>query len=165
MRGKPRFKYGHGFTTGYGCRIEVFGDRGDTTKRLIIGDECKLGDAVHIVANDRVVIGDNCLMASKVFISDSSHGGYAGADSNEISTPDSSPNERSMYTIPVVIGDNVWIGENACILKGVHIGDGVVVGANSVVTRSVPNDSIVVGAPARVIKRFNRELCLWEKVL
>jgi len=164
LRGKPRFQYGEGFTCGYGCRIEVFGAKDDVSKKLVIGKNCKLGDHVHIAASEKVTIGDDCLMASKVFISDNSHGRYAGDDSSIVSSPDTVPNERLISSSPVSIGDRVWIGENVCILKGVTIGSGVVIGANSVVTRSVPDDTIIAGAPARVIKRFDRSSGLWVAV-
>ena len=53
----------------------------------------------------------------------------------------------------VIIGKNVWIGDKATILPGVMIGDGVVVGANTVVSKDIPNYSVVVGNPARIIKQ------------
>ncbi|WP_376715052.1 DapH/DapD/GlmU-related protein [Janibacter limosus] len=63
------------------------------------------------------------------------------------------PDRRSdMHPAPIVIGRKVWIGANATILKGVTIGDGAIVAAGAVVTKDVPADSIVVGAPARVVR-------------
>jgi len=162
VRGKPRIVFGKGFTTGYSCRLEVFGDKGDKTKKLIIGENCKIGDNVHIAVADRIVIGDNCLMASKIFISDLSHGEYS--ETSEDSVPWSIPNERKLFAEPIEIGDNVWIGENVCILKGVHIGNGVIIGANSVVTKDVPNNSIVVGIPGKVIKIFDSMFASWKAV-
>lgn len=162
MRGKPRFEYGYGFTTGYSCRIEVFGTRKDTNKKLIIGDNCKLGDNVHIAAMEKIIIGKNCLMASKIFISDSSHGDYSNG--NITDSPYVAPNDREFSTAPIYIGDNVWIGENVCILKGVTIGDGVIIGANSVVTKSVPANTIAAGMPAKAIKTFSEERSVWESI-
>ena len=66
--------------------------------------------------------------------------------------------EKNSITAPVSIGNHVWIGAEAIILKGVTIGDGAVIGAGSVVTRDVESCAIVVGNPARVIKRNIR----WE---
>lgn len=57
---------------------------------------------------------------------------------------------------PVIIGQNVWVGDKATILPGVTIGDGAVIGANSVVTKDVPPYSIVGGNPAKVLKQLNR---------
>ena len=60
--------------------------------------------------------------------------------------------------LPLIIEDDVWVGANAIILKGVTIGRGSVIGAGSVVTKSIPNYSVVVGNPAKVIKkRFSDE--------
>ena len=80
------------------------------------------------------------------------------------SSPDIAPDDRPLYSKPVCIGNNVWIGENVCILLGVTIGDGCIIGANSVVNKDIPKDCIAVGSPAKVIKRFNRELNKWEKI-
>lgn len=156
LRGKPRVEFGEGFTTGYNCRIEAFGDKDDHSKKIIIGKGCHVGDNVHIAAALKVTIGDHCLFASKVFISDSGHGEYGS------SNPLSDPNTRPLSINPVTIGSNVWLGENVCVLKGVSIGDGVVVGANSVVTKDIPPKSIAVGSPAKVIKRYNEQTKTWE---
>lgn len=159
LRGKPRMKYGKGFTTGYNCRFEIFGEKNDKSKKLIIGDNCKIGDNVHIAASEMVKIGDNCLMASKIFISDTSHGNYAG---DEVSLPSEAPELRPLATAPVSIGDNVWIGENVVILKGVSIGNGCIIGANSVVTKDIPDNCIVAGAPCKILKKYCEETKTWE---
>ncbi len=162
IRGKKFLQYGKGLTTGYNCRLEMFDNGNGIKKKLIIGLNCKMGDNVHIAASERVVIGDNCLMASKIYISDTSHGDYS--DMSVDSSPDIAPDDRPLYSKPVCIGNNVWIGENVCILLGVTIGDGCIIGANSVVNKDIPKDCIAVGSPAKVIKRFNRELNKWEKI-
>jgi acetyltransferase-like isoleucine patch superfamily enzyme len=64
------------------------------------------------------------------------------------------PSQAGFSTAPVFIGDNVWIGAKATITKGVKIGNNCVVGANSVVTCDVPANSVVVGAPARVVRKI-----------
>ena len=61
------------------------------------------------------------------------------------------PKDRSLVTSPVVIEDNVWIGEKVVILKGVRIGEGAVIGAGAIVTHDIPPYSVAVGIPARVI--------------
>jgi len=160
-RGKSRLQFAEGFTTGHHCRFDLLGEDGDNSKKLVIGKNCKLGDNVHIVANGKVIIGDNCLMASKIFISDTNHGEYSKVTID--SSPYIPPDERPLYTEPVIIGNNVWIGENACILLGVKIGDGCIIGANSVVNRDIPDNCIVAGSPARVIKEWNEELKMWLK--
>jgi len=161
IRGKPRIVFGDGFTTGYNCRLETLGARKDRTKKLVFGRNCKIGDGVHMVAADRVIFGDNCLLASNVFISDCSHGRYSGEGEQDV--PSSTPNDRPLVTAPVEIGDNVWLGENVCVLMGVHIGNGAIVGANSVVTGDVPENCIAAGAPAIVLKQFDAESRRWER--
>lgn len=161
LRGKPRVSFGRGFTTGYRCRIEAFGNgRGDRVTKISFGKNCHLGDNVHIAAVERVSIGDNFLAASKVFISDSSHGNYGPADP---CSPDTDPSARPLISSPVRIGDNVWVGENACILSGVTIGDGAVIGANAVVTRDVPENTIVTGIPARPLKHYDESDGTWKQ--
>ncbi|MCB2306043.1 acetyltransferase [Clostridium estertheticum] len=162
IRGKNFFEYGEGFTTGYNCRIEMFNIGNTVGKKLIIGKNCKIGDYVHIAAGERVIIGDNCLLASKIYISDINHGDYSG--NVEGSSPDIPPDSRPLCTKAVSIGNNVWIGENVCILPGVNIGDGCVIGANAVVNKDMPNSCIVVGCPAKVIKRFNYVTAEWKKI-
>src|SRR5690606_19669109 len=99
--------------------------------------------------------------ASKVFISDLNHGNYTGFNSD---SPLSKPNKRGILTKPVKILDRVWIGENVCIMSGVTIGAGAIIGAGSVVTKDIPDNSIAVGNPCRVIKIFSREKKMWIKV-
>lgn len=158
IRNKKQMEYGYGLTTGYNCRFDLEGD-GIT---LHIGDNCRMGDNVHIVAYQNVTIGNECLLASKIFISDTSHGVYniTGAENG----PDVPPNDKKLYFSPVSIGDRVWIGENVCILKGVSIGNGSIIGANSVVTKSIPNGCIAAGNPAKIIKKWNENTQVWESV-
>lgn len=157
LRGKRSMSYGKGLTTGHACRFDLTGN-GVT---LVIGENCELGDNVHIVAYESVVIGSNVLMASKIFISDTSHGIYSGKNA---SSPATVPNGRTLVTNPVMIGNNVWIGENVCVLAGARIGDGSIIGANAVVTGHIPNNCIAVGIPARVVKQYSNEEGLWKSV-
>lgn len=159
IRGKSSFEYDEGLTIGHNCRFDLLGSG---TKTLFIGKNCEIGDNVHIVAHERVKIGDHCLMASKIFISDTSHGLYSNESEN--SAPNIPPNDRPIYRKPVYIGDNVWIGENVCILLGVTIGNGCIIGANSVVNKNIPDNSIVAGTPAKIIKSWDPELKRWIKV-
>ena len=163
FRGKKKwFFYGKGFTSGYRCRIEMF-DLGicQNEKKIHIGNNCRIGDNVHIASGESVYIGENCLFASNIYISDIMHGNFKGNDQSNPSTP---PNSRKLTTSPVIIEDNVWIGENVAIMPGVKIGSGVIVGAHSVVTKNIETNCICVGNPARVIKKYNAELNCWERV-
>ncbi|WP_409415533.1 acetyltransferase [Flavobacterium sp. PS2] len=150
-----------GFTTGVGCRLEAYPK--DKNKVLHIGKNVQMNDYVHITAMENVFIGDNVLMASKIYISDCSHGSYSG-DFNDCN-PNSIPAERKLFSNPVFINDNVWLGEFVSVLPGVTIGKGTIVGANSVVSKSLPPYVIAVGSPARPIKRYNFETQRWDKII
>jgi lipopolysaccharide O-acetyltransferase len=160
IRGKNLIDFGKNLTTGRYCRIEVYSNNSSNNFKIIFGNNVQLNDNVHITAMEKVVIGNNVLMASKIYISDCSHGNYNGdiKDSN----PSSKPSERIMITKPVIIEDNVWLGEFVSVLPGVKIGKGSIIGSNSVVTKDIPANTIAVGSPARVIKKFNFKTKRWE---
>lgn len=159
IRGKKYIKVSKGFTTGVGCRIEAYPENDQTT--LFFGKNFQMNDYVHITAMEKVQIGDNVLFASKIYVSDCSHGSYSG-DQHD-SSPESIPHDRKLFSKPVVIEDNVWLGEFVSVLPGVTIGKGTIVGANSVVSKSLPSNVIAVGTPAKPIKRYNFETQRWEK--
>ena len=160
-RNRKNMVWGSGFTCGYRCRLECVSASGGQVGKISFGNNVKIGDDVHIASARSIYIGDNVLMASHIFISDLEHGKYSG---NNQTSPEVSPDVRELNSEEVRIGHNVWIGENVVILKGVTIGDGCVIGANSVVNRSVPEKTIVVGAPARVIKKYDSRTNSWERV-
>lgn len=160
IRGKNGISFGHRLTTGYGCRLESFSQNG--CKSLFFGDDVQINDYVHINALESVRIGNNVLIASKVFITDLLHGSYKG-DEND-SNPDSVAKERPLSSNPVCIQDNVWIGELVSVLPGVTIGRNSIIGANSVVTKSIPENCIAAGNPAKVIKQFNLKTKRWERI-
>ena len=159
IRGKKYIQVSKGFTTGVGCRIEAYPET--DKKVLFFGENFQMNDYVHITAKESVKIGNNVLLASKIYISDCSHGSYSG-DEND-SHPDSIPHDRPLSSKPVVIEDNVWLGEFVSVLPGVTIGKGSIVGANSVVSKNLPPYVIAVGTPAKPIKKFNFETNKWEK--
>jgi acetyltransferase-like isoleucine patch superfamily enzyme len=160
IRGRKYIVIKKGFTTGIGCRFEAY--PADENKVLHIGKNVQINDYVHITAMSNVIIGNDVLIASKVYISDCSHGSYSGNkfDSN----PNTIPAERKLFSKPVEIKDNAWLGEFVCVLPGVTIGKGTIVGANSVVTKDLPPYVIAVGAPAKPIKKYNFESQRWEKI-
>lgn len=160
VRGKRSIKISKGFTTGRGCRIEAYPKTDQQV--LFIGENFQMNDYCHITAVEKVIIGNNVLLASKIYISDSSHGSYAGNEFD--SSPDTIPHDRPLVTKPVIIEDNVWLGEFVSVLPGVTIGKGTIVGANSVVSKSLPSYVIAVGAPAKPIKKFNFTTNIWEKI-
>lgn len=119
---------------------------------LLIGDGTQIGDESHITCTNKIKIGNHVLMGRKIFISDNAH----GASIRE--QMDMPPKLRPMTSKgPVVIEDNVWIGEMVCIMPDVTIGRGAIIGANAVVTHDVPPYSVVGGNPARVIKMLEKQ--------
>ena len=113
-----------------------------------IGDRCLIGRGSGIVGHLAIDIGNDVWTGHHVYITDQNHG-YERTD-----VP------ISLQTQPeeaVVIGDGSWIGAGSVILPGANIGKHVAIGANSVVNGDIPDYSVAVGAPARVVKRFSQE--------
>lgn len=124
-----------------------------------IGRSARLSDNVHIACIDRVTIGEYLLCGSGVLISDHAHGSYRGPGASDPATP---PAQRALVSAgPVIIGNNVWLGEHVAVLAGAAIGDGCVIGANSVVTGPIPPRTIAVGAPAKPIRWWCAETRSW----
>ncbi len=161
IRNKKLIDLGKGLTTGYGCRFEAYPVNNAGNKCLIFGSNIEINDYVHIAAGEKIIIGDHVLIAGKVFISDINHGNYKGQNSD---SPLSVPNKRGLSTRPVIIENNVWIGESVSILPGVTIGQGSIIGANSVVSRSIPPAVIAVGSPAKPVKKYNFQSNIWENL-
>ena len=162
IRGRKHIKFGDNFTTGVGCRIDAFPLVGKEGLCITIGKDVEINDYVHIASVSSVTIGDHVLMASKVYISDHDHGFYG--QNGVHNSPMIPPNERKISNNPVVIEDNVWIGQSVSILKGVTIGFGSIIGANSVVTKDIQSNSIAVGSPAKVVKTYNFETKQWINI-
>ena len=117
-----------------------------------IGENCSFGDYLHLTCINRIQIGDNVLTGRCVTITDNGHG---TTDADSLIIP---PAKRSLYSKgPVVIEDDVWIGDKATILPGVTIGKGAVIAANSVVTKDIPPYSIAGGNPAKILKSVYHE--------
>jgi len=129
-----------------GCwESDMYGD--EHIPSIQIGNYCHLGEYNHLTACNKIVIGNGLLTGRYVIISDNSHGGLSFEEAKVY------PWKRQLTSKgEVVIGDNVWIGDKASILSGVHIGDNVIVAANAVVTKNIPSNCIVAGVPAKVIK-------------
>lgn len=157
VRGRKNMKWGGGFTTGVGVRLDVFCN--DRELKLLIGERVQLNDYVHIGAIESIVIGNDVLIASRVFITDHHHGNYQDAQVH--SSPNTIPSDRPLTARPVIIGDRVWIGENVTILPGVSIGAGAIIGAGAVVTKDIPANSIAVGVPAKVVKKYDFDNRRW----
>ncbi len=142
---------GNSFHGGNPLKLETWPaynkSRTGKTPELRIGNNVSFMDNCQVSCLDKVIIGDNVLFGDNVFVTDNLHG---GSEKSELDLP---PVERCLASKgPVIIGNNVWIGRNACIMPGVTIGDGAVIGANSVVTHDVQSYNIVAGTPAKVIR-------------
>lgn len=115
----------------------------DGAKNISIGNRCRINRGVHINGHGGITIGNYILIGMNVVILTANH------NFDKLDIPiycqDSTANK-------VDIGDDVWLGANSIILPGVSIGRGCVVGAGSVVTKNIPEYSIAVGNPAKVIK-------------
>lgn len=116
---------------------------------IVFGDNVSIQKDCHIGAINKIIIGNNVLLASKVYISDHSHGEITF---EAIKIP---PAKRKLFTKgPIIIEDNVWIGEGVVVLPNVTIGQNSIVGANSVVTKSFPKNSVIAGNPAILIRKL-----------
>ncbi len=118
---------------------ECLGDR-----VVSIGHRCLIGKGSGIVGHYSIEIGDDVWTGHHVYITDQNHG-YEDVD-RPIS-------QQSMPERSVTVGDGSWLGHGTVVLPGAHIGRHVVVGANSVVTGTLPDFSVAVGSPARVIRQ------------
>jgi acetyltransferase-like isoleucine patch superfamily enzyme len=108
-----------------------------------IGAKSVLGQECTISAYEHVSIGRECIIADRTMFIDFDHG---------IVDVDRPIREQGIYTRPVRIGHNVWVGYGACFLRGVSVGDNCVVGTNAVVTKELPNDAVAGGVPARILR-------------
>lgn len=119
------------------------------TPSIIIGKNTSIGADCHFTAIKQIVLGNGVLLGKKITITDNSHGTSTADQLNM------APIKRRLISKgSVMIEDNVWIGDKATILPGVHIGRGAIVAANAVVTFNVPNGSVVAGNPAKIIKNM-----------
>jgi acetyltransferase-like isoleucine patch superfamily enzyme len=121
---------------------------------LVIGDRVNLGPMAHIACTGRIEISDDVLAAARVFIGDSSHA---------FEDPDRPVIAQGMTNAePVHIASGAFLGIGSVVLPGVRIGRGAVVGAGAVVSSDVPDHCLVVGNPARIIRRYNASTGAWE---
>lgn len=113
---------------------------------IILGDQAEINTGCFLLAKDEIIIGENSTLAYQTTILTSAN-------------PNGPHNELvKVYpkmSAPVVIGNNSWIGARATILPGIIIGNFCVVAAGSVVTKDIPDYTVVGGVPAKVIKKLN----------
>jgi acetyltransferase-like isoleucine patch superfamily enzyme len=120
-----------------------------------IGAKSVLGQECTISAYQHVRIGEQCVIADRAMFIDFDHGVV------EVERP---IRLQGIYKRDVEVGNNVWIGYGACILRGVRVGDNSIVGTNSVLTKDVPANAVVGGIPARVLRMREAPVNLrWER--
>lgn len=132
-----------------GCHVTYLGQKYSPT--IKIGDNCKIGEYCHITSCNNIIIGDGLLTGRFVTITDNAHGGL---NEQESVVP---PYERRLQSKgEVILGRNVWIGDKVTILPNVHIGNNVIIAANAVVSSDVPDNSVVAGIPARIVRKMEK---------
>lgn len=145
---------GNNFKSEKNLRIQAFDKRLNQvfSPRIIIGNNVNINYDCHIGCINNITIGNDVLIASRVYITDHFHGNI------NISDLDLSPYHRDIVSKgPVIIEDNVWIGEGVVILPDVKIGKNSIIGANSVVTKDIPPNCVVGGIPAKIIKVLSND--------
>jgi acetyltransferase-like isoleucine patch superfamily enzyme len=122
---------------GHGCKLRVHEGDVSIGAKTVLGQECTISAFQHIS------IGRECVIADRVMMIDFDHGTVEAERPIRL---------QGIYKRDVRVGNNVWIGYGACILRGVTVGDNAVIGTNAVVTRDVPANAVVGGVPARVLR-------------
>lgn len=122
---------------GHGCKVRVHEGECAIGAKTVLGQECTISAFQH------VSIGRECILADRVMLIDFDHGVV------EVDRP---IREQGIYKRDVRVGHNVWVGYGACFLRGATVGDNCVIGTNTVVTKDVPPDAVVAGAPGRVLR-------------
>jgi acetyltransferase-like isoleucine patch superfamily enzyme len=122
---------------GHGCKIRAHEGEVRIGAKSVLGQECTISAFQH------VSIGRECIVADRVMLIDFDHGVV------EVERP---IRQQGIYKRDVRIGHNVWIGYGACFLRGVTVGNNAVVGTYAVVTRDVPENAVVAGVPAKVLR-------------
>lgn len=139
---------------GYRTWLAALPLTGEKECSLLIEDNCTIGNFNHIYCTKRIRLEKGVLTADKVYISDNLH------DYKDIHT--FIKDQPIIQKGEVVIGEGSWLGENVCVL-GAKIGKHCVVGSNSVVTKDIPDYCVVVGIPAKIIKRYDFDTQTWRK--
>lgn len=142
-----------------GKRVRIYpGVRMETHNkgRIVIGNNVSIGQNFHITATDEeLIIGDNTTISGNVFITNIDHS-YVEIDCHILNQP--------YIKRTTKIGENCFIGYGAAIQAGTILGKQCVVGTNAVVRGEFPDYSVIVGVPAKVVKRYNKITKEWERV-
>jgi acetyltransferase-like isoleucine patch superfamily enzyme len=136
-----RIELGRWSWVGHGTKLRCHEGIVSIGAKTVMGQECTISAYQH------VKIGRECVIADRVMFIDFDHGMV------EVERP---IRLQGIYKRDVNVGNNVWIGYGACILRGVTVGDNAVIGTNSVVTKDVPANAVVAGLPAKIIRMRDR---------
>jgi acetyltransferase-like isoleucine patch superfamily enzyme len=126
---------------GHGSKIRVHEGSVSIGAKTVLGQECTISAFQH------VAIGRECIVADRVMLIDFDHGVV------EVERP---IRHQGIYKRDVKVGNNVWMGYGACVLRGCTIGDNVVLGTYAVVTKDIPDDAVAAGVPARIVRMRDR---------
>jgi acetyltransferase-like isoleucine patch superfamily enzyme len=132
-----KLKLGRWSWIGHGSKIRCHEGVVEIGAKTVMGQECTISAFQH------VKIGRECVIADRVMFIDFDHGVV------EVERP---IRLQGIYKRDVNVGNNVWIGYGACILRGVTVGDNAIIGTNAVVTKDVPANAVVGGLPAKLIR-------------
>jgi acetyltransferase-like isoleucine patch superfamily enzyme len=133
---------------GDGTKIRVHEGEVSIGAKTVMGQECTISAYQH------VEIGRECIVADRVMLIDFDHG---------VVETERPIRLQGIYKRDVRVGHNVWMGYGACVLRGVTVGDNAIVGTSSVLTHDVPENAVVAGVPARVIRtREAPQSMRWE---
>lgn len=141
------------FQLGKDSTIEDFSAINNGVGAVIIGDRSKIGLSNTIIGP--ITIGNDIRLAQNITLSGLNHN-YEDVNM--------AIHEQGVSTAQIVVEDETWIGANVVVLAGVKIGKHSIIAAGSVVTKNIPAYSVAVGNPARVLKKYNHETKIWEKV-
>lgn len=126
----------------------------EDTPSITIGKNVRIWSNVQVSAAQKMIIGNDVVLSANSFVTDTTH------PYEDISH---APRYNKLRLLtPVVIGDDTWVGRNA-IISGAKVGKHCVIGAGSMVSKDVPDYCVVVGNPARIVKRYNPETEKWQK--
>ena len=134
---RGRVELGRWSWLGHGTKVRCHEGFVSIGAKTVLGQECTISAFQH------VSIGRECVIADRVMLIDFDHGVV------DVERP---IRQQGIYKRDVNVGNNVWIGYGACILRGVTVGDNAIIGTNSVVTGDVPDNAVVGGVPARIIR-------------
>ena len=141
--------FGRFVWVGHGSKIRCHEGSVRIGAKTVIGQECTIS------AYRSIRIGEQCVIADRAMFIDFDH---------KVVDVEAPIRRQGIYMRDVVVGNNVWIGYNAQVLRGVTIGDNAIIGANSVVTRDIPANAVAAGTPARVVRmRDQPRLLEWSE--